>query len=209
MKALRIILPLLLCAVASRGLGDSGATFIGMDGGIQPRISPDGNHMAVSYQGAIVVTERGLFGHKVMFMTKEEGFDIQPAWSRDGKRLAYINTQNFRQGQLRLVTMPEGKPVKLPAAVRAQGRLYFHPDGKRLLGRFSKAGFPNALAWLDLKSGVLKPVAIEGIDKAKLNTWRLAARRKRWCGFRRAFMKWNGSQIRMAMTPCTGKPCTW
>tara|TARA_Y100000588_G_scaffold168179_1_gene182014 strand:+ start:573 stop:761 length:189 start_codon:yes stop_codon:yes gene_type:complete len=62
--------------------------------------------------------------------------------------LAYINTANFRQGQLRLLAMPEGKPIALPAAVRAQGRLYFHPDGNRLLGRLSETGFPVALSWV-------------------------------------------------------------
>jgi len=62
--------------------------------------------------------------------------------------LAYINTANFRQGQLRLLAMPEGNPIALPAAVRAQGRLYFHPDGNRLLGRLSETGFPVALSWV-------------------------------------------------------------
>ena len=37
--------------------------------------------------------------------------------------------------------MPEGKPIALPAAVREQGRLYFHPDGNRLLGRLSETVF--------------------------------------------------------------------
>ena len=61
MKSPRLFFLILLCAVVLRGLGDLGATFIGMDGGIHPRISPKGNHMAVSYQGAIVVTEPGEF----------------------------------------------------------------------------------------------------------------------------------------------------
>ena len=51
----------------------------------------------------------------------------------------------------------------MPASLRAQGKLHFHPDGKRLLGHFSKDATPDRLAWLDLESGALAPV--EGLPQ--------------------------------------------
>jgi TolB protein len=60
---------------------------------------------------------------------------------------------------LQWITAEEGSPRKLPASVRAQGKLHFHPDGKRLLGRFSKEAAPDRLAWLNLENGALAPVA--------------------------------------------------
>jgi len=157
----------LLYVLTAHGLGGEHGT-----GAIHPRVSPDGLTIAVSYQGAIALFKPS-GDSKINAITNGEGFDIQPAWSHDARRLAYINAPNFRQGQLRMLGMPGGESLKLPAEVRAQGRLYFHPDGRRLLGRFSQSGYPNSLAWLDLESGELKPVAMEGIIPGKLSTWRL------------------------------------
>jgi hypothetical protein len=96
-------------------------------------------------------------------LTRGAGFDIEPAWSPDGKTLAFINSANFFGGQLQWINAEDGSPRKLPAAVRAQGNLQFHPDGKRLLGRFSKESAPDRLSWLDLESGAL--AAVEGLPQ--------------------------------------------
>ena len=146
----------------------------GVDGGIQPRLSSDGSRMAMSYQGAIVIWDTKFSRHRVLFRTQNEGFDIQPAWSRDGKRLAYINTANFRQGQLRFVMLNTKKSRDVDTPVQAQGRLYFDSAGNRILGRFAKTGFPTTLGWYNLQTDTLTPLAITGIDRAKLNSWSLA-----------------------------------
>ena len=96
-------------------------------------------------------------------LTRGEGFDIEPAWSPDGNTIAFINSANFFGGQLEWINAEDGSPRKLHAAVRAQGKLQFHPDGKRLLGHFSKDPAPDRLAWLDLESGALAPV--EGLPQ--------------------------------------------
>src|SRR6267143_578932 len=75
--------------------------------------------------------------------------------------LLRLPSANFFSGQLQWINAEDGSPRKLPAAVRAQGNLQFHPDGKRLLGRFSKESAPDRLAWLDLESGAL--AAVEGL----------------------------------------------
>jgi TolB protein len=126
-------------------------------GGIQPRLSPDAKWIAVSHQGAIAKLPAD--GGTLTILTRDEGWDIEPAWSPDGKRIAYINSPNFRAGQLRIMDAHDGSPVKLPKAIRAQGSLFFHPDGKRLLGKFSISGAPDSVAWVDLASGDVTPVA--------------------------------------------------
>ncbi len=125
-------------------------------GPIQPRLSPDGKQIVMSWQGAIC--RMNVSGGGLTVLTGDEGFDVEPAWSPDGKTVAFINSASFVVGQLRWINAEDGSQRKLPAAVHAQGKLHFHPDGKRLLGRFSKEGAPNLLAWFDLESAVLAPV---------------------------------------------------
>lgn len=91
-------------------------------------------------------------------LTRNEGFDVEPAWSPDGNTIAYINSPNFFGGQLQWINAKDGSPRKLASSVRAQGKLHFSPDGKRLLGRFSKSGPPDRVAWYDLDTGELAPV---------------------------------------------------
>ena len=131
-------------------------------GGVQPRLSADGEWIAVSCDGAICRLPRP--GGTLTRLTRGEGWDIAPAWSPDGHRIAFINTYNFSLGQLRIIQASDGAVVRLPAEVRARGRIEFHPDGQRLLGMFSASGQPDRLAWYDLNNGQLKPVPIEPLD---------------------------------------------
>ena len=57
-------------------------------GAIQPRISPDGESISVSYQGAIWTLPRD--GGEMRRLTSGFGFDSYPAWSADGKRIGLL-----------------------------------------------------------------------------------------------------------------------
>src|SRR6266487_5792390 len=165
-----ISLPLLRLAFASLALLACvivpGAAAVGAPeqrafGPIQPRLSPDGQQIALSWQGAICRMPAS--DGALTVLTRGAGFDIEPAWSPDGNTIAFIHYANFFGGQLQWINAEDGSRRQLPAAVRAQGKLHFHPDGKRLLGRFSKEAAPDRLAWLDLESGALAPV--EGLPQ--------------------------------------------
>jgi hypothetical protein len=105
-------------------------------------------------------------------LTEGEGFDIEPAWSHDGTRIAYINSPSFSAGPVRLIRAEDGTPVALPKPVSAVDSLQFDPKGRRLLGKFQMPGQTPALlgpgtggtlAWLDLESGALEPVPTAGV----------------------------------------------
>lgn len=171
---------LLLVAAASwLGLGGSffpsKAATPAAFGGIQPALSPDGQTIAVSYQGAICRVPGG--GGVLTQLTHGEGWDVEPAWSPDGKQIAYINAPNFGPGPLRMINGADGSRVALPKEVLARGRLQYHPDGRRLLGMFTMTGQPNRLQWFDLASGALIPIRITGLEAAAFNSmkWALSA----------------------------------
>ena len=144
-------------------------------GGIQSVISPDGRAVALSCQGAVcrVPSEGGTLTR----LTRDEGWDVEPAWSPDGQRIAFINAPGFNVGTLRLIAAEDGSPVKLPKDVLARGRLQFHPDGKRLLGMFAFTGQPDRLQWLDLNSGELTPISIASFNAQQRGSmkWALSA----------------------------------
>src|SRR5262245_13745659 len=83
-------------------------------GAIQPRISPDGSSIAVSYQGAI--WRIGREGGEMRRLTSVFGFDANPAWSSDGKRIAYFNCR-----ALRMVDAETGSAAAVPNGVQGSG----------------------------------------------------------------------------------------
>jgi WD40-like Beta Propeller Repeat len=132
-------------------------------GAITPRIAPDGRTIAFSYQGAIWTVPRA--GGAMTRLTEGNGFDMEPAWSPDGKSIAFVRGPNQAGGDLRLVNAADGKEVPLPKPVGVRGtynfqKLEFHPDGRRILGVFRGGGKDYGLAWYDLQSGDVKSLAV-------------------------------------------------
>jgi hypothetical protein len=111
-----------------------------------------------SYQGAIWVLPAA--GGAMTRLTAGDGLDIEPAWSPDAQRIAFINTRNLSAGTLRIVNAEDGALLRSPDGVQASGKLAFHPDGRRLLGSFAAPGRGGgeALGWLDLATGKLAAV---------------------------------------------------
>src|SRR5437879_1847049 len=83
-------------------------------GAIQPRLSPDGSTVAFSYQGEIWTGPRD--GGTMTRLTPSQGLDTEPAWSPDGKRVAFL-----RGGGVKVVLFPDGKDVPLPKTLAVGG----------------------------------------------------------------------------------------
>jgi hypothetical protein len=148
-----ILVPLAIWSRDDRpGEGPAAAKLPKALGAIQPRLSPDGGTIAFSYQGEIWTGPRP--GGSMTLLTPSQGLDAEPAWSPDGKRVAFL-----RGAGVKVVSFPDGKDVPLPKPVTVGGtyavnKLEFSADGKRLLGAF-RVGPANQLAWLDLQTGDL------------------------------------------------------
>jgi TolB protein len=127
-------------------------------GPLHPRLSPAGDRVVFSCQAAIWVMPAT--GGTMTRLTSGDGFDTEPAWSPDGKRIAYLNGDSFGSGRVRVIGAEDGALAFARDNVRASGRLAFHPDGKRLLANFRAPGLMGveALAWLDLSTGNAAPV---------------------------------------------------
>jgi hypothetical protein len=126
-------------------------------GAIHPRLSDQGDRIVFSYQGAIWRMPRS--GGAMTRLTDGSGFDIEPAWTPDGLRIVYINSSGFFGGRLRIIRAEDGAPVPLPEAVTASEKLAIGPDGTRVFGMLQAPGRASGLAWFNLSTGELAPVA--------------------------------------------------
>lgn len=134
---------------------------VGAIGAIHPRLSPDGSRLVFSYQGALWTAPRE--GKVMTRLTHGDGFDLEPAWSPDGKRIAFSRTP-YPGARLRILDAQTGDDVPLPKEVEyrsyfANQKIEWHPNGDKILGPLGSGGKAYGLAWLDLKTGDVTSVA--------------------------------------------------
>jgi len=126
-------------------------------GALYPDVSPDGKKLAVSYQGKIGILP--VAGGTMRIVSEGARWDVWPRWSPDGERIACVSAPSFGQGVLKLLNAKTGTEIKLPKSVWSSGAFWFHPDGKRLFGRFAYRGVPQKLSSVNLETGEIKPVS--------------------------------------------------
>ena len=88
---------------------------------------------------------------------------MSPAWSPDGKKLAYVSFENKRSA-IYIQTLATGKREKVAAHKGINGAPAFSPDGSRLALTLSKDGSPDIYV-LNLRNKLLRKVTKSyGID---------------------------------------------
>jgi hypothetical protein len=132
-------------------------------GAIHPRIAPDGRSIAVSYQGAIWTVP--VDGVVMTRLTDGPGFDHEPAWSPDGKRIAFVRGANQLGGELHVIDAATGVDQPLPKPIQVRGsynyqRIDFDATGRRIVGVLGGVGKDRDLAWVDLATADVRPLAV-------------------------------------------------
>jgi TolB protein len=88
---------------------------------------------------------------------------MSPAWSPDGKKIAYVSFEN-RRSAIFVQTLATGKRLKVASYKGINGAPAFSPDGKKLAMTLSKDGSPDIYV-LNLANGsLLKVTKSYGID---------------------------------------------
>lgn len=125
-------------------------------GAINPRLAPDGKSVVFSWQGSLWTNP--LPDGPMQQLTSDAAYDIEPTWSSDGKKIAYIHSPPFTTGLLKIIDVETKTAIPLPKRVIARGKLYFHPDGSQILGNFLFPKRTMGLSWYHLKTGELSPL---------------------------------------------------
>lgn len=139
-------------------------------GAVQPRLSPDGRHVAFSYQGSIWRVP--VVGGMMRRIASGPGFATEPCWSLDGRRLAFLQGRIFTRGVVRVVDAITGRDMPIPKEVTGAGKLAFSPDGKSLIGYLRAGAQLEALRQFDLVTGELKSLVKQPVVRPK--PWALA-----------------------------------
>jgi dipeptidyl aminopeptidase/acylaminoacyl peptidase len=96
---------------------------------VHPVLSPDGAKVAFAALGDIYVMS---IGGKPENITKDEYFDMDPAWSPDGRHLAYSSDKGGGLLQLWIRDMSTGRDRQLTRLTTQPPGATWSPDGKRI-----------------------------------------------------------------------------
>ena len=106
-----------------------------------PRLSPDGKHVAYSVKRARLEDNKyvshlyliGSGGGDPRQLTYGEHNDMLPRWSPDGRTLAFVSNRQDKKDQVHLLSMDGGESQRLTDVDGAISGLEWSPDGKRLV----------------------------------------------------------------------------
>jgi len=129
-------------------------------------ISPNGKQVTFEAMGHIYI--RKLPHGKPKRLTRQnDHFELNPSYSRDGKKIVFATWDDEKQGQIRVVSSRGGKGKTLLKEMGKYIEPSFSPDGKSIVFRKISGGFITDPAW-GLNPGIYV-VSSKG-GKAKLVT---------------------------------------
>ncbi len=117
----------------------SGKTKVAVDGrgGYEPNWSPDATKIVFQYNGLKIIDLDSGETVRIPLNVESSGLEneylVKPAWSPDGKWIAFLN-ENGTQGDIYLIR-PDGSDLKRLTAsndISRDGNLIWSPDGKQL-----------------------------------------------------------------------------
>lgn len=132
------------------------------------QISPDGETILYSVQRVDKKTEKKhtnlwrvpFEGGSPTPFTSGDQADVQPRWSPDGRRVAFLsNREDEKQPQLYVIPVDGGEAQRLTDAPGEFGRIIWSQDGKRILYAFRRKDKEDVERDSDPQAKELGPVA--------------------------------------------------
>jgi Tol biopolymer transport system component len=139
-----------------------------------PTLAPDGNHVAFTWSGPKqdnddIYVQR-LDSGGALQLTKNSANDFSPAWSPDGRWIAFLRGQLPGKAELRLIA-PLGGPERLLTEIRIeQGNpsppyMAWFPDSRSLIAVDSPGeGKPDQLVVVSRETGEKRPMGLQASD---------------------------------------------
>lgn len=121
-------------------------------GALQPRVSHDGKRIACVYQGRLASIPAG--GGELKIHVSGISPVTHPAWSPDDKTILFA-----AGGAIRRIDAESGADLPFSKPVTGRGPFSFSKDGRKVLGRFLTNPPESPIAWLELATGGITPVA--------------------------------------------------
>ena len=131
------------------------------------KVSPDGKRVVFESMGHIYTRNLvdGKTKGKAKRLTKQTShFELNPSFSRDGRKIVYATWHDEQQGQIRVISSRGGNGKAL---LKEQGKYIepvFSPDGRTVVYRKISGGFITKPSW-DLNTGIYA-VSVKGERKS-------------------------------------------
>ncbi len=122
-------------------------------------VSPDGRQVVFESLGKLYVKPMGA-GEPRRLTKGDEGFELFPAWSRDGKTIAYVAWTDAGLGRIRVIGAAGGAAREVTKDPGHYGHLAFSPDGKTIAFEKRAGGGLTSTNWAE-NPGVYR-VAVAG-----------------------------------------------
>lgn len=103
------------------------------------QVSPDGSKVIYEALGKLWV--KSLPNGKAKRLTKDKtNFELNPQWSRDGKKIVYATWDDQEQGSIRVVSVRSGKGKTITNEPGKYVEPVFSPNGKTVVYRKARGG---------------------------------------------------------------------
>ena len=118
-------------------------------------VSPDGR--TVVYETLGHLWTKPVAGGEAKRLTRasDGAEELFPAWSRDGRQLAYVRWTDAELGQVRVIDMGSGRERTVSDQPGHYRRPAWAPDGRSLVVEAGKGGYITSPRWSE-RSGVLR-----------------------------------------------------
>ncbi|WP_411288648.1 amidohydrolase family protein [Phenylobacterium sp.] len=109
-------------------------------------VSPDGRQVVFESLGKLYL--KAMAGGAARRLTRgDEGFELHPAWSRDGRTLAFVGWTDAGLGRIRTVAAGGGAPRDVTRQPGHYARPAFSPDGKTIVFEKGSGGALTSRRW--------------------------------------------------------------
>ncbi|HET9678955.1 MAG TPA: amidohydrolase, partial [Gammaproteobacteria bacterium] len=110
-------------------------------------VSPDGNQAVFEALGHLYMRPLGNDAEAQRLTEQTTHFELQPAFSRDGRYLAYVTWDDKKLGTLRVRDLLTGEEIQLNRKPGHFVEPVFSPDGKTVVFRRITGGYLRAPRW--------------------------------------------------------------
>ncbi|HYG48878.1 MAG TPA: amidohydrolase family protein [Allosphingosinicella sp.] len=124
-------------------------------------VSPDGRQVVFETLGKLWIKPAAGGAPRRLVRGNEDEMEAFPAWSRDGRTIAYVGWTDRALGRIRAVAATGGTARQLTAQPGHYARPTFSPDGRTIVFEKGQGGFLTAARWSE-NPGIYRVAAAGG-----------------------------------------------